>query len=111
MATKLTNNSVDFTFHGDRTTYSELIAKHDQDLSISKIGYIKNPQDIHRRLQKPVYPPRVIPGEGPEAKYEFNKQLESFKGFKSSLPKESRKSRRRLRRRNRFIHQTTCSGH
>jgi hypothetical protein len=79
MATKLTNNSVDFTFHGDRTTYSELIAKHDQDLSISKIGYIKNPQDIHRRLQKPVYSPRVIPGEGPEAKYEFNKQLGSFK--------------------------------
>jgi hypothetical protein len=43
-------NFSQFIFAGDRNTYAELMAKHDQDLAIAKIGYIKNPLlEITRR--------------------------------------------------------------
>jgi hypothetical protein len=79
MATKPSSNFGDFTFHGDQNTYSELIAKHDQDLAISQIGYLKNAQEITRKLQKPVYPARVTAGPENTREYEFNKQLDTYK--------------------------------
>lgn len=74
------NIAVDFTFTGAKNTYPELIAKHDQDLQISKIGYIKNPAEITRRLTKPVYPERITAGFGGQEgrDHESAKRLDEY---------------------------------
>lgn len=83
----------DFIFYGDRNHYPELMAKHDQDLQVNKIGYIKNVEEVNRRLQEPVYPERITAGYGgPEGReHEFKKRLTIFdtqsKAYNKNLEK------------------------